>query len=77
MKNIGAWNQKVGHPCVKASGAADSLTKSCIEIKLDGFSADALVDSGSTDIFVQPRVVEKCGLAVQLRKKTLSRAASY
>ena len=75
--NSAALNLRViNRAAITPSAAARSLTKSCIETKLNGFSADALVDSGSTDSFVHPSVVEKCGLVVQSSKETVSLAAS-
>ena len=55
----------------KSSDCSKSLAKSCIKIKINGFSANALIDSGSTDSFIYPNQLELPGLKMFSGNKTV------
>ena len=53
-----------------------SLAKSCIKVKINGFSANVLIDSGSTDSFIHPNQLELSDLKMFSSNETVSLAAS-
>lgn len=57
-------------------GASSTLSKSTVEVKLEGKIWKALVDTGSEESFVHPDVVRASSLAVHERGKRISMAAS-
>ena len=58
--------------------AVKSLKKACVGILINGRSAQALVDSGSTHNFIHPDIARSCGLVVYptLEKVTMA-SSSY
>ncbi len=58
--------------------AVKSLKKACVGILINGRSAQALVDSGSTHNFIHPDIARSCGLLVYptLEKVTMA-SSSY
>ena len=62
---------------VKTSNNANSLTKFCIKIQLNGYNTLALVDSCNTDKFAHRDLIEKSGLIVLSGRETVSLASAY
>ncbi|XP_071814632.1 uncharacterized protein [Apostichopus japonicus] len=58
------------------ASAGTSLTRSMIEIKVNGKIANCLVDSGSTDSFIHPDLVEKLGLSAKRAELSVRMAAT-
>ncbi|XP_068752275.1 uncharacterized protein [Montipora capricornis] len=55
-----AWS-----PTLAAVGAPESLSKSLGTVTIEGLEVKALFDSGSTESFIHPRLVEKAALIVR------------
>ena len=57
-------------------GAHESLTKSLGTVTVEGLEVKALFDSGSTERFIYPRLVEKAALTIHPSSGTVSMATS-
>ena len=58
------------------SAKTHPLAKSCINIMINGSVVNALVDSGSTDNFINPKQVERLSLTILPSRETVSMASS-
>jgi len=68
--------QTSGNTLLHASLIPKGLTKSCLPVEMRGEITDVLIDSGSTDNFIHPRHVKRCGLEVYSGYETVSMATS-
>ena len=50
---------------LQTSLVPNSLFKSCLPVEVNGKTAEALIDSGSTDNFIHPRHAERCDLQIR------------
>ena len=66
-----AWS-----PTLATVGALESLSKSLGTVTIEGLEVKALFDSGSTDSFINPRLVEKVALTVHPLSGTVSMTTS-
>ena len=66
-----AWS-----PILATVGAPESLSRSSGTVKIEGLEVKALFDSGSTESFIHPRLVEKVALTVRPSSGTVSMATS-
>ena len=66
-----AWS-----PTLATVGAPESLSKSSGTVTIEGLEVKALFDSGSTESFIHPRMVEKVALTVHPSPGTVSMATS-
>ena len=66
-----AWS-----PTLATVGAPESLSKSSGTVTIQGLEVKALFDSGSTESFIHPRLVERVALTVQPSSGTVSMATS-
>jgi len=66
-----AWSPKLA-----TVGAPESLSKSLRTVIIEGLEVKALFDSGSTESFIHPRLVEKVALTVHPSSGTVSMATS-
>ena len=57
-------------------GAPESLSKSLGTVTVEGLEVKALFDSGSTESFIHPRLVEKATLTIHPSSGTVSMATS-
>ena len=57
-------------------GSPESLLKSSGTVNIEGLEVKALFDSGSTESFIHPRLVEKVALTVHPSSGTVSMATS-
>ena len=56
--------------------AAESLKKACVGVLINGKSAQALVDSGSTHNFIHPDIVKSLGLVIYPTLEKVTMASS-
>ena len=68
------WNSTIA--MVSAAVAPQSLTKSTTVVSINGFNAKALVDSGSSENFIHPKLGEPASLLVYLTTSTISMVTS-
>ena len=68
--------QTAPYNLLHASLIPSGLTKSCLLIEVNAETADALIDSGSTDNFIHPRHVVRCSLKIHSGFETVSMASS-
>ena len=68
------WNSTI--PIVSAAVVLLSLTKSTTVVSINGFNAKALVDSGSSESFIHPKLAESASLLVYPTTSTISMATS-
>ena len=66
-----AWS-----PTLATVGAPESLSKSLGTVTVEGLEVKALFDSGSTESFIHPRLVEKAALTIHPSSGTVSMATS-
>ena len=66
-----AWS-----PTLATGGAPESLSKSLGTVTVEGLEVKALFDSGSTESFIHPRLVEKAALNSHPSSGTVSMATS-
>jgi len=66
-----AWS-----PTLATVGAPESLSKSSGTVSIQGLEVKALFDSGSTESFIHPRLVERVALTVHPSSGTVSMATS-
>ena len=66
-----AWS-----PTLATVGAPESLSKSLGTVTVEGLEVKALFDSGSTESFIHPRLVEKAALTSHPSSGTVSMATS-
>ena len=64
------------YPTLATVGAPESLLKSSGTVNIEGLEVKALFDSGSTESFIHPRLVEKVALTVHPSSSTVSMATS-
>ena len=57
-------------------GTPESLSKSLGTVTIEGLEVKAFFDSGSTESFIHPRLVEKVALTVHPSSGTVSMATS-
>ena len=57
--------------------AAESLKKACVGVLINGKSAQALVDSGSTHNFIHPDIAKSLGLVIYSTLEKVTMASSY
>ena len=68
--------QTAPHNLLHAFLIPSRLTKSCLRVEVNSETADALIDSGSTDNFIHPRHVVRCSLKIHSGFETVSMASS-
>ena len=68
--------QTAPHNLLHASLIPSGLGKSWLVVEVNGETADALIDSGSTDNFIHPRHVARCCLKIHSGLETMSMASS-
>ena len=68
---------EIGHlaTSLTCSAKTHSLAKSCIDIMINGSVVNALVDSGSTDNFFNPKQVQRLSLTILPSRETVSMAS--
>jgi len=66
-----AWS-----PTLATVGAPESLSKSSATVTIQGLEVKALFDSGTTDSFIHPRLVERVALTVYPSSGTVSMVSS-
>ena len=57
--------------------AAESLKKACVEVLINGKSAQALGDSGSTHNLIHPDIAKSLGLVIYPTLEKVTIASSY
>jgi len=66
-----AWS-----PTLATVGAPESLSKSSATVTIQGLEVKALFDSGTTESFIHPRLVERVALTVHPSSGTVSMVSS-
>ena len=66
-----AWS-----PTLATVGAPESLSKSLGTVTVEGLEVKALFDSGSSESFIHPRLMEKAALTIHPSSGTVSMATS-